>query len=112
MTATIDAGALNRRVLIQARSQTKDTVGQRDISWNNVARCWARIEQLQGRELETAQAINAEITHRVVIRYRSGITAAMRVVYQGRFLNIEAPLDIDTDHILLHLMCSEGLNRG
>ena len=108
----IDAGALNRRVYVQKRSQDKDTVGQRDLTWQNFLRCWARIEQLQGRELEMAQAIRREINHRVVIRYRKDITTSMRVVYQGRYLNVEAVLDPDTEHVLLHLMCSEGMNNG
>ena len=113
MSIGIDAGKLDRRIVVQQRANDKDSSGQRSMLWSDVTAMWARIEQLQGRELELAQAINAEITHRITVRYRSWITAAHRVIYQGRVMGIVAPpIDVDTEHVLLHLMCSEGINRG
>jgi SPP1 family predicted phage head-tail adaptor len=48
----------------------------------------------------------------VVIRYRSGVLPAMRVIYQGRVFDIQSVIDVDTQHRRLALMCSEGLNQG
>lgn len=112
MTHTLRSGDLNRRVTIQQRATTPDTFGQQSGIWTDVASCWAGIEQLMGRELEMAQAINAETTHRITLRYRAGITPAMRVLYQARVLNVLSVIDPDTAHVSLQLMCSEGLNQG
>ena len=103
---------LNRRVLIQQRSTTKDSFGQQSTAWTDLLTCWAHIEPLSGRELVNAQAVNAEVTHTVTIRYRSNVTASMRVLYQGRIFNITAVIDPDTSHVWTSLNCSEGLNLG
>jgi SPP1 family predicted phage head-tail adaptor len=106
------AGDLRRQIKIQQRSTAQDTLGQPVLTWTDVCTTWADIQPLSGRELELAQAINAEVNHQVTIRYRTGITAAMRVLYQGRIFNIQAVMDVDTRHKELQLMCSEGLNNG
>lgn len=106
-------GNLRRRISIQRKDTARDSYGQPNLVWVLVAEVWADIQPLSGRELEIAQAMNAEITHQVTVRYREGITAAMRIVYQGRFFNITSPpLDVDMRHKEMQLMCSEGLNDG
>lgn len=106
-------GNLRRRISIQRKDMTQDSYGQPSLTWVSVADTWADIQPLSGRELEIAQAINAEVSHQVTIRHREGITAAMRIVYQGRYFNITSPpLDVDMRHKEIQLMCSEGLNDG
>ena len=48
----------------------------------------------------------------VVIRYRPGIVAPMRLLYEGAIFNILSVLDDFTRHRKLTLLCSEGLTRG
>ena len=109
---TLDSSSLNRRVTIQSRTSAIDSYGQQVTTWTDVVSCWASIETQSGRELLAAQAINAELTDMVTILYRTTITAAMRVLYQSRVLNIQSVIDPDTAHVALQLMCSEGLNQG
>jgi SPP1 family predicted phage head-tail adaptor len=106
------AGDLNRQVTLQARS-TARVAGELAYSWTDVVPVMAAIHPLSGRELELAQAISAEASHQVTIRYRTNISAAMRLVYQGRFFNIASPpMDVEMRHEFLQLLCSEGLNDG
>jgi len=106
------AGDLRRQITLQSRSTTRDTFGEPALTWTNVATVWAAITPLSGRELELAQAMNSEISHQVQIRYRSDVTSAMRVVYQGRYFNILSVMDVEMRHRELQLMCSEGLNNA
>lgn len=106
------AGDLRRQVLLQRREVAQDDYGQRSITWVDVATTFAEINPLSGRELELAQAIKAEVSHTITIRYRPNITSALRVVYQGRYFNIHAVMDVDMRHRTLELSCSEGLNDG
>ena len=108
----IPAGALCRRITLQQRSATLDSWGQQVTTWSDLVTAWASIEPLEGRELVTAQALRAETTHKVTIRYRAGITTAMRIVYQGRIFNILSSLDDAMNHVMLQMLCSEGLNEG
>ena len=112
MTYTIDSSALNRRITIQSRASTIDSYGQQITTWTDLVSCWASIEPLSGREIIAAQAVSSELSHTVTIRYRSAVTAAMRVLYQSRVFNIQSATDPDTAHIALQLLCSEGLTQG
>lgn len=106
------AGSLRRRVTLQSRATAHDAYGQQSTSWATVATTWADIQPLSGRELLSAQAQQAETTHKVLIRYRAGVTSAMRLLYQGRVFNIQSVTDPDMAHVTLELLCSEGLNQG
>lgn len=106
----IDAGRLNRRVKLQQRVATVDAEGQQSTQWVDVVNTWASIEPASGREVLMGQAIQAEVTHTVTIRYRQGVTAAMRLVYQAELpYNIQSVIDVDTRHIAMVLLCSQGL---
>lgn len=106
------AGSLRRQVMLQTRSPSEDTFGQQTQTWGGDTPVYADIEPLSGRELMAAQAVNTEITHQVVIRYRIGVTPAMRALYQGRVFNILSVIDDQMAHITLTLLCSEGLTTG
>lgn len=112
MDAFIDGSALRKKVSIQRRNATKDTFGQAIQTWSDVLVCRASIEPLSGRELVAAQAINAETTHEIVIRYRAGITPAMRVLYGARAFNILSVLNQQERNRWLVLNASEGLTKG
>jgi SPP1 family predicted phage head-tail adaptor len=109
-------GKLRHLVTIQQRvagSPDQTAEGAPDEDWASYATdVWAAVEPLSGRELFAAQQFESEVTTRVRIRYRSGITAAMRVVFESRNYNIRYILDPDERHIELHLLCTQGVNAG
>ena len=112
MTYTLDSSMLRRRITVQSRASSLDSFGQQITTWTDLLSCWASIEPLSGSELIAAQAVSSELSHTVTILYRVTVTAAMRVIYQGRVLNIQSVTDPDTAHVALQLLCSEGLNQG
>ncbi len=102
------AGDLRNRVKIQSKSVTRNTFGEEVVSWVDVATVWAAIEPLSGREFLAAQAVNAELTVRIRIRYRTGIDSSMRVLFGTRvFEIISPPINPVSDKRELHLMCKE-----
>lgn len=103
------AASLNRRLTVQARATTVDAFGQQTTTWADVYTLWAAITPLAGRELVAAQAVNSETTHEIMLRYRTGIVAAQRLVYQGRIFAVLNVQDVATEHRWLKLLCSEGL---
>lgn len=108
----MDPGKLNRIITIEQKTASTDAYGGQSFSWSTFATVWAAVQPLKGRELIAAQAAQSEITSRFVIRYLSGVSADMRIVYGGRYFNITAVIDIDDAHREMHLMASEGLNEG
>ncbi len=108
----IRAGALRHRVTIQRKTATVDTHGGPIETWETVCSISASIEPLQGREFIAAQAVNAEITGKIRIRYRSDITASMRVLFGAKIYNILSVINPAELNRELVLMVSEGLNEG
>lgn len=113
-------GNLRRRIAFQARSSTVDTFGQQQTTWSDasgLSAVPAELEALAGRELQTAQAINAEVTHRITVRYHPLLgnpvaVAAMRINYTGRIFNILASMNVDERNREIEILASEGLNQG
>jgi SPP1 family predicted phage head-tail adaptor len=116
------AGSLRQIVTIQARSTSKDSFGQQLPSWSTyLSGVPAEIQALSGRELIAAQAVQAEVTHQITLRYHPMLAdplavAAMRIVYINgavtRYFNISAVMNIDERNRQLELMAAEGLNQA
>ncbi|MCK5581819.1 MAG: phage head closure protein [Candidatus Omnitrophica bacterium] len=109
------AGRLNKRITIQqlvADAPPANTLGEPQNTWTAVQTVWAAVEPLQGREFWAQQQIQAEITIRVRIRYLSGVTSGMRVLYGDRILDIDSVIDPKEKHVEMQLMCSEGVTNG
>lgn len=78
--------------------------------WESVP---ASLEPLSAREFIAAQATQSQITARIVIRYREGLNAAMRILHNGRIYNIHGILSDPVSGLdYLTLPCSEGVSDG
>lgn len=87
---SIEAGRLRHRVRIDRKQNLLDTdddviqdpnTGEVSWEWAEVATVWAAIEPLSAREFIQSQAVQSEIVARIVIRYRTGLDASMRLVH-------------------------------
>ena len=96
------AGLLRNRVTIQTRSETTDDFGEIDFSWSNSATVWASVEPLSGRE----QA-GATVTHKITMRYKSGVNPKDRISFDSRTFEIESVRNYRERDISLELMCRE-----
>ena len=107
------SGRLRHRIAIQQRQQT---VVDGDRSWNWVtlhADVPADFVSGPGREFLAAEAIRAETVGRFVLRYLPGITADMRVLWDGLVWSIKAPPIVDrTARREMTLLVGAGVNDG
>lgn len=107
------AGKLRHFVTVQARSTTPDTYGEPPQSWSNLhANQPASVEPLSGRELINAQAVQSDVTHRVRMRYVSGIETKHRIMFGSRVLDIRAVRNVDERNTELEMLCTEGASAG
>lgn len=105
--ADMRAGELRHRVVLQAKTITRDDYGSPSPSYRSLATIWAGVEDLTGREFWEASKINSEVTSRIKIRYRAGIRPDMRIIFSSRTFDILAVLDPEGRRTELHLMCRE-----
>lgn len=103
----LSAGQLDKRVALQKPVVTHVN-GEKHMEWVTVAVVWASVSPVSAREQFTLAQLQADVSHRVRMRYRPNVTAEWRVQYAGRVLNIAAmPRDLDEAHVELELLCKE-----
>lgn len=106
----MQAGKLRHVVAIQENQATQNEVGELEHNWVTIATGRASVEPISGREFFEAQQRQAEITHRVRMRYRTEPVPTMRILYDSRVLMIESVIDVGERRRELHLMCREMPN--
>lgn len=107
MSKIINASKLRHRITIQRYEKTRDEWNDVIEDWVDHATVWASVEPISGREYWAKHQTQAEVTHRVRIRYRPDITPSMRILYGGRVFEIESVTDWQERHRDLQLMCKE-----
>lgn len=102
-------GKLKHRIKIQQSVQSTDNLGGGPASWSTISggTAWASVEPLSGRELYHAQQLSSRVTHRIVIRYLAGVTAAMRVLFGSRTFEIKSVMNQGERGRWLDLLCEE-----
>ena len=101
----MNAGQLDQRVTVERLTEGVDEIGQSITTWAPVLSAWAAVEPLTGREYIAAAAVQSEVSTRVRMRYRPGITTADRVTHEGRLYNVVSVIDYRSANRELVLMC-------
>lgn len=101
------SGKLRHEITIQALTSMQDSYGGQTESWSTFATVRASVEPLQGREYFASQQVQAEVTTRFRIRYLSGVTPKMRVLYDGRTFNVASVINPNERNHELHIMAYE-----
>lgn len=105
----VKAGRLNKKITIQETTQTQNSYGEVIDAWSTYAFIWASVEPTSGREFMAAQQINSEITIAFRTRYLSGVTAKMRISWDGRLFDIESVINPVEKNEQLLIICRERL---
>ena len=105
----IDPGRLRERVTVQQATETRNALGETVQSWATYAERWASVEGLSSREVLLQGQQNAELTHRVRMRYVDGMTQNMRLLWRGRVLEISSLLE-HANRSEHELLCVERLD--
>ena len=103
----MDAGLMRHRIRIQKQTSTRNKLGELVDSWEDVANVRASINPLSGRDFMAAMQDQAEVTHKVTIRYNADVKASMRVLYGNRVFDILHIIDVWEQHREMTLLCKE-----
>lgn len=110
---SLSAGKLRHRVCFQSLERVIDSAGDTVEEWVTAFECWAAIEPLSAREFIASQAGQSQVTARIVIRYREGVKATMRIRHRGAIYNIAGVLpDKGSGLEYLTLPVTAGVNDG
>lgn len=106
------AGLLRHRVVLQRGSASQDSFGGVSQTWSAAGTVWAAVEPLSGREFLDSKLIEAEITTRIRIRRRSGVTEGHRITWTepggaAHNYEVQAVIEDPTHRREMQLMCRE-----
>lgn len=90
----MNAGALDRRALIEIPSGARDAYGALVPGWTTLATVWARVTPATGRELAALGAQISSAAYSVRIRYRTDVAEDARVTVDGRVLSIKSVSEV------------------
>lgn len=98
---------MRRTVTIRTTTEIPDGGGGFTETNADNAGIPARVEPLEGREMLLAQQTGMQRPHRITMRYRTGMTGAKTLLYEGRVFDIKSIVDPEEKHRELILTCDE-----
>lgn len=105
----MNIGQLRHRVIIQEVVETQDTYGQATKSYNDLGTRYASISPVNGTENKQGQQINAQVTHKINMRYTPLVTVKTRLLFGNRVFNIISVKNKDERNLELEILASEAL---
>jgi len=109
------AGSLRHKITFQQLTVANDTWGHSTETWTDYKTTQASIWSLRGVEKMESLKLDNEITHKIRIRYITGLTPKMRISYYDyktestRYFNILSLLNIDERNISYEIMANEEI---
>lgn len=104
---------LRHRLTLQQEVQTPDNAGGYTRSWQDVAQLWAEIIPTStvsmSKEILFAGQLQAQVTHKILLRYRAGVSAGMRLLFDNRAFNIRYVLNSEEAGETLEILAEEGV---
>lgn len=100
-------GDLRHRLVLEEAQRVSDGAGGFTEDWVTVATVWAAIEPGGGGEGVDSGRLAGRMTHGVTLRYRAGVTPAMRFRHGTRVLHILAVIDEGARRQWLRCLCEE-----
>lgn len=103
----INPGDYRHVVTIQELSNQRNEYGEVIDNWINTLKTRAGIFPISGREFFAAETVNSEVSHKVNMRYVSGIRPDMRIAFSERIFHIISVINFQEKNIELQLLCKE-----
>jgi SPP1 family predicted phage head-tail adaptor len=102
-------GAMRHRLALQrANESVRDEYKQVVPAWGTVDTVWAAVVPVRADEVLASGQVQADATHKVVMRYRADASAKSRFLWLtngSRVLNVVAVLPTVGDASVLELLC-------
>ena len=106
------SGQLRHTIAIQEVTETADGMGGFTETWSTVSGMGsvrAAIWPIKATERLESMKLEIQTTHRIRIRYRSGVTAKMRIYWadKSKTFNIISIINPDEKNALLEFLATE-----
>ena len=105
----MNPGRLRHKIDIEIQSTT-NTYGSQSETWTVFLRqISASIEPISGKEYFSSNTMNPEVTHKIRLRYHTGIDPKMRIKFGTRYFDIQSVINFEERNRELLLMAKEAV---
>ena len=87
------SGEMDTKATVQTPAESQNAVGEPVLTWSTFATRWISVLPLSGTEQLQAAAAEANVTHRIRMRYTDGLKPKMRLVADGRTFEIMSVIE-------------------
>lgn len=101
------AGSLNKKIVFQENSSTKNGFGEVILSKLDVVITWASIQTISGKEQYLSNQNYATLSHKIRCRYSNKINQKQTIKYKDREFKILAVLNIFEKNKELEILVEE-----
>lgn len=101
------AGRLRHVVDVQRATEATNDFGEPIQTWITLGTAHAAIMPIAGQERFAAQVVNAEVSHRLLMRYYAGLTPKDRLKYGDRVFNVSSVTCRDEKRHEMEVFCTE-----
>jgi SPP1 family predicted phage head-tail adaptor len=105
----VSIGAMRHRITFQQMTSTLDAGGGRAISYSTFKTVHAHIKQDSGREKYEQGVLEAKKVFTFTIRFISGLTEDMRIIFNSKSFNITSIINDDERNKYLIIKADEGV---
>jgi len=104
----MEAGRLRKLATYQIPQRSRNPVtNEQQETWIDMAEYRVSIEPLRAAEILKAKSVQENVTHRINMRYTTGITADGRFTYDSRIFDIVGVINIEERNIELQILANE-----
>lgn len=89
----IRPGEMRERVTVQQATTATNSIGETTLTWTDLTTVWAAINGVSSSEALADGQQEARVTHRVRLRYISGLKHTDRFLWRSRILQIVSLLE-------------------
>ncbi len=102
-------GQLKHRITFQAVTAAENSLGESVETFSTYKTLWAAIWPVSASEQIRSGQEGMNISHRIRVRYDSGITHGMRITYGSRTFKIRSVINPDEKKAMLDILAVEEL---
>lgn len=89
----IRPGEMRERVTVQVAARATNALGETTLTWSDSTTVWAAVSGVSSQEALQFGQQDTTITHRVRMRYVTGLSHTNRLKWRDRTLNIVSLLE-------------------
>lgn len=89
----LKSGIMDQKATIQTPTEGTNSIGEPTFTYSTFATRWMALLPLSGAERVASLQNEGTVTHRVRMRYTSGLKPKMRLVSDGRTFEIDSVVE-------------------